>query len=485
LRIRLDIDPARARVWHRELGAALRSRGHAVSIRKTPAGERWPNSVSLLFLLEGLIGGRGANAPGALWTVKEEGEADADLVIALGGAGLPEPGGIRTLAPVFGESLAEDEAVARLIAGAVPTLGVLDTEAPGRPMIVRPALEARNSIVHGFDGLCARLVTLLLQAVSAVGRGGTVKGPEAVVRSAAVWRGGKGMKALAAHAMSRLTRVLRTPERWFVGWRPAERDRIADTLRLPAGGWRVMPDDGKRFYADPFVVAAGGRRLIFVEELPFATGKAIISVAEWRNGQGLGPAQPALESAHHLSYPFVFEDAGNWYMLPEQSAGRTLTLYRATEFPFGWEPVAELLSGRSISDATIHRDARGLWMFATVSEFGASTWDALHVWHAPALLGPWTPVSADPVLIDAQCARPAGPMFERADGLWRPAQNCSENYGDKLALCRVTRLDTEGFEQQVVNTLEPGAGWSGTGLHTLSWAGGIEAIDGRGAYPPV
>ncbi len=100
-------------------------------------------------------------------------------------------------------------------------------------------------------------------------------------------------------------------------------------------------------------------------------------------------------------------------------------------------------------------------MFATVSELGASTWDALHIWHAPALLGPWTQVSLDPVLIDAQCARPAGPMFERADGLLRPAQNCSESYGDKLALCRVTRLDkTEGFEQQVVNTLEPGAGWS-------------------------
>jgi hypothetical protein len=84
------------------------------------------------------------------------------------------------------------------------------------------------------------------------------------------------------------------------------------------------------------------------------------------------------------------------------------------------------------------------------------------------------------VLIDAGAARPAGNMF-RHDGAWiRPAQDCRSGYGEGIALCRIDRLDREGFAQTVLRRLASPRAWSLPGLHTLNRDGPIETIDTKG-----
>ena len=55
LKIRLAIDPARARQWHRGLADELRRRGHQVSIALRPGGPRPPASLGLVLLLVRLM----------------------------------------------------------------------------------------------------------------------------------------------------------------------------------------------------------------------------------------------------------------------------------------------------------------------------------------------------------------------------------------------------------------------------------------------
>ena len=200
---------------------------------------------------------------------------------------------------------------------------------------------------------------------------------------------------------------------------------------------------------------------------------------------GGGEARVVLEEAFHLSYPVILRHGGANYMLPEMSAATRVQLYRADPFPDRWRPDAVLLEGCRLADATPILHEGRWWLFATANDDGGSSWDQLHLFHAPDLLGPWRPHVGNPVLIDAGAARPAGHMWHEDGVLMRPAQDCRRGYGDGLAICRIDRLDEGGYRQTVVRRIEapPGVGGA-TGIHTLNRAAGWEVVDLKVPHPP-
>jgi hypothetical protein len=195
--------------------------------------------------------------------------------------------------------------------------------------------------------------------------------------------------------------------------------------------------------------------------------------------------RPVLEEPWHLSYPFLIEHGGEIFMIPESSANRTVTLYRAVDFPRRWVREANLLEGIEASDATIVRHAGRCWMFATTRDGAGSHSDTLSIFMAEDLFGPWRPHPGNPILVDAGSARPAGNVVERRGRLWRPVQDCRGGYGAALGLAEIVRLDEEDFGQIVRRVLRPGEHWPGRKLHTLNRAGSLETIDGSGYSPKL
>jgi len=482
LDISLTLDPSRARQWHRALRDMLARRGHRVSLAFRSGAPKAPAAIGLVQTLEQIAGRGRADGPSAAWDVTDEvndrtPQSQANLVIDV--TGLPEThGAATTLRPVFGDALVEEGAAAALLERRVPRIGVVTDGAASAPRMATPAVEHPHLLSRSLDGIGARMTSLLAAAVEDIAAGRSVAGAQTMnVVDAQSWHRGLAAQAATHAARLLLGYLLRKTPHWFVGWRRSTGDRVQDTLRLPAG-WARLPDDGKRLYADPFVAAHEGRAWLFVEEVPYATQKGILSVVEIGPDGPVGTPQPFLERAGHLSYPFVFARDGAWWMIPESSAEHTVDLYRADAFPHRWTKVATLIEGPQVGDATVVEQDGRLFLFGTIGGDGASTWDALHIWTASRLEGPWTALGDDPVLVDARSARPAGAFFRRDGALWRPAQDCTTGYGAGLALCRVTRLDTEGFAQTIETVLHPGAAWPGKGLHTLNWAGGIEVVDG-------
>jgi len=485
MRIRLAVDPARARMWHRRLADELRRRGHGVSIVTHPGRTSPPAAISLILTLERLAYRQPDGTPGSPWTRRDlaayaQGPMDGtpDLIVDLTGGSDPHAG-VRTLRPVYADAFIEEAAISELLSNRMPLIGVADSAASDRPELFHAAVERPRTLCKALDNLGARLATIFVGAIERIARNETVAGKSAIaLHDATTWPKIGALDTLVARARTALTSLSMKPPHWFVGWRPADHDRLAETMRLPQAGWHRLPDDGARFYADPFVLRHEGRTWLFVEEFPYATGKAIVSVVEMGPEGPLGTPRPILERANHLSYPFVFERAGAIWMIPETSTAGRVELFHATKFPDAWESVGPLVDGIEVSDATIVEHEGRLWMFGAVGGEGASSWDALHLWHADELVGPWLPHSGNPILIDARGARPAGAFYRRAGELWRPAQDCTSGYGAALALARVTRLDTEGFAQEVASVIRPGGAWPGIGLHTLNWAAGIEVVDG-------
>lgn len=483
MNIRLAIDPARARLWQRDLAAGLRSHGHQVSIALRREGPPLPRAIGWLLALERLAYGRRPTSPGAEWQSEDlAAEAsiagEADLEIDLTGH-RPALDGRRTLRPVYGNALVEDAAISELLNGRIPAIGVSDSEAPHAPLMTRPAVEDPLSLSRALDNLGTRMASLLMRAVELADRGQTTSGPAMLpTRDVTNWAAGGTFGALGRKAQHVLNRMMARAPHWHVGWRRPRGDLVRETLSMPHGGWSRLPDDGSRFFADPFLIEVGGRIWMFVEEFPYATGKGIISALEMNEAGPVGTPRPALDLPYHLSYPNVFERDGQIWMIPESASSGRIELWRADEFPFRWSHAANLVENIVAGDATLAELDGRLWLFASVGGHGASTWDALHLWSSERLMGPWQPHAANPVVLDARSARPGGAMYRHDGALWRPAQDCSTGYGAGLSLCRVMRLDDEAFEQSVEATLRPNADWPGAGLHTLNVGGGFEAVDG-------
>ncbi len=497
MRLRLRLDGRAPRRWHLVLLERIAALpGLGIEVDRSPGPGGLPDEAALLFRLEALLNrsdrdGLSAPVPAGALAGYPEPSADAACILDLCGDAV---GGPRL--PVWRLSFdgiaGEGALLASLLAGRSP-VGALSAE--GRIIASgRFGAEDRSTMLTAFEDGLVRSMTLVVGALSGARpvfhdeAPPASPGPPLTVRTIGI----RTARMAARAIIRRLYHLCYRAPHWRVGWRRVAGPDLVDLRAHPASGWRDLPDDGLRFYADPFGIEHEGRTILFVEDFPHATGKAIISAVAFDADGPVGTPVPVLEEPHHLSYPFVFERDGAFWMIPESCTNGTVDLYRATAFPGGWVKEATLLRGVTASDPTIlERDGRW-WMFATVrdrpgdvgggSVLGSHN-DSLHLWSAPDFRGPWIPHARNPVLIDIGSARPAGRIVERDGILIRPAQDCRRGYGDALALARIDRLDDEGYAQTVETVLRSGPLFPGTRLHTLNRTSSFEFIDGSARSP--
>jgi hypothetical protein len=486
--VEIAADAGRLRQWMVNLADRIAAGGAEVRFRLLEDGPPAPAGFGLVLELERMVLRRG-RAPGLdviqppdLAYPREGGGPAAGLVIDLTETGV-EDGGARVLRPLYGSHPGEDAMLAVALSDAEPVVEIVDA-ASGRVLERgRASLEMANGIAGIMDALAARAVTLLTALAAA--------GPRVATPVAAAAPGTAralplvASRNLAAALAKSLYRMCFHAPHWRVGWRRNPGPGVWETQSLAGPTWRILPDPGNRFFADPFPIIRDGRSFVFVEDLDHSVGKGIISVVELGETGPIGEVTPVIEEPWHLSYPFLFPYAGEVYMIPESSATNAVHLYRAAQFPHRWERVATLLEGISVSDATIVQHEGRWWLFAATSDGAGGPSDTLSLFHAAHPFGPYQPHAANPIFVDATAARPAGAMIRRQGTLWRPVQDCGKGYGAVLGLAEVVRLDVEGYEQRVRTKLSPGPLWPGRKLHTLNRAGAIEVIDGTTYRPKI
>lgn len=474
--ITLTLDPARLWRWHVTLAEVLAAKpGVRVHVAYARESEPLPRGLMLALQLERLIAGRRelhafdrvAPLDFIRWS---QPTGQPDVIVDL--AARAPKGTARTLTPLYDGTPGETAFWNALLDRRAPALAIHDSGGGGFDAGL-PAIERPHALRNSAAGIVTRLITGLERAVHATP--GHL--PAARTFAASEFRLADAATTLVASrlagkAQRALNDMLKSAPKWAVAWRqrPIPFDPL-DTAPLDPASFNRLPDDGRRYYADPFLFAQSDAIDVFVEELPYATGRGHISMFSLRPDGTASPPRPVLEAAHHLSYPQVFARDGEIWMLPEASATGALTLYRAARYPDRWEPAARLID-EPLHDATLFEHNGRLWIAAATqgpsnARWGSS-WDSLSLYSATRLLGPWTPHPKNPVLTDARSARPAGDVFTAGGQLFRPAQDCSTVYGGALAIAHVTRLTADDFAQTVVSkpAFAPKSGLLGP--HTLN-----------------
>ena len=271
---------------------------------------------------------------------------------------------------------------------------------------------------------------------------------------------------LSGRAVARVFEKLSSFEQWILAY------------KINRGEWQYLIPPPDRFWADPFPIKANGKHYIFFEDYVNAAGRAHIAVVEVdQNGIVSGPTE-VLKLDCHLSYPFVFEHEGDYFMIPEMGGRNVVELYRAVSFPFEWQREKVLLEARSPLDATVINVEGTWWMFVNIEEPGvAVNWDELHLFHSESLFGPWRPHARNPIVSDVRSARPAGRLFWSNNALYRPSQDSSLRYGYATTINKITELSPVAYNETEVSKILPDWDKDIIGIHTLNWDGDLLVLD--------
>jgi hypothetical protein len=224
-----------------------------------------------------------------------------------------------------------------------------------------------------------------------------------------------------------------------------------------------VTDVAARFVADPFMVRHEARWYMFFEVLESGSRRGVVAVACSDDGYSWRYQQVVLREPFHLSYPYVFESGGVFYMIPETSQASAIRLYRAVEFPGQWQFVGELMKGKFWDPSVIFLDG-SWWLFALNDQA------CLTLRRAAELQGPWIEHPLSPVVKgSSSTARPGGRLIVYAGKILRYTQDGERAYGGGLRAFQVDDMTTGSYrEHELLDQpvlAASGTGWNADGMH--------------------
>jgi len=183
-----------------------------------------------------------------------------------------------------------------------------------------------------------------------------------------------------------------------------------------------------------------------------------------------------LDLPYHLSYPFLFEDQGEVFMIPETAQDHTVRLFRALDFPGSWKPEKVLFQGHA-ADTTLWRQDGFYWFFTSVAD-RPEAGQSLLLFSAKSLTGEWTYHPANPISLDVRNARSAGALFTAGGRLIRPCQDGSAGYGCAINFQEILKLDPSDYLEQPLGTARSSWARGLVGTHTYNRTDTVEVLDG-------
>jgi hypothetical protein len=219
--------------------------------------------------------------------------------------------------------------------------------------------------------------------------------------------------------------------------------------------------------ADPFVIYEDEKYYLFFEVINRRNDKGKIGLACSDDLSKWTYKRIILSEPFHLSYPYVISHNNEYYMIPESGEINSIRLYKATNFPYDWKFICDILKGRRFCDTSLFYFNDQWWLYTSINR------DTLLLFYSNRLTGPWKAHPKSPIIEgNPHIARPGGRVLVTDDGsIIRFAQDCATCYGRQVSVYKVHNLTNDTYEEEQLGDgpiLEPGAArWNRTGMHHI------------------
>lgn len=266
-------------------------------------------------------------------------------------------------------------------------------------------------------------------------------------------------------------------DKWAIAYRKKKGSMLDD-----AGGFTMIPQDYKGFYADPFLFEHDGKTYLFAEYYEHKINRGYFVYAVYdAEKNAFSDFKEIIREDYHLSYPLVFRHKGEIYIMPEAGHSDTLYLYRATRFPDEWEKAAVLLDGIKLADTTPF-DYHG--RFYAVTKCNRTRQDPMLLLRIDP--DQWSVTGKTVVTDDISVSRPGGHVIRQDERYYLVTQDCQKDYGTALNFLEFSIDGNDHLEYRFTKKITPDhVGVDGvktvTRIHTYNFTEGLEVIDFK--YP--
>ncbi len=275
--------------------------------------------------------------------------------------------------------------------------------------------------------------------------------------------------------LKRIKSVL-CPETWCcaVRFNASEDACILNDRNTP---FTVLPDSYRYWSADPFLILRNGKYYLFFEMFDRMKRKGLLGCREISES-GCSKMKVIYECDCHLSFPFIYEKDGIYYIIPESNKSGELFRLKCTEFPYKWEKEAVIAKQRLVDTVVFCHDETCYYISEEVDD--RNVFDRLDLFYDNS--GTFTACSSNPVKRDADTARGAGKVFEYDGSYVRPSQNCGASYGACLNFNKIKSISKNGYEESLVLSVSPqdipfDKADDFIGIHTYNQLGRVETVD--------
>lgn len=219
------------------------------------------------------------------------------------------------------------------------------------------------------------------------------------------------------------------------------------------------------FVADPFCISIPDSIYVFAEVWNSSVGRGQIAVFQLDACQQVVESRIVLGEPFHLSYPCVFTDGDDYYMLPEAWESGQLLLYKARRFPWEWVRFKVLLE-LDYADPQIFFHEHLWYIFLNTDPL---TNASASVFWSQSLDGNWQPHQQNPIFNDDRLlARSAGPLVRHQGRILRFSQDCRQQYGQNVFASEIVELSPSRIKTKRIGLVEMNRPeWARSAFHHL------------------
>lgn len=242
----------------------------------------------------------------------------------------------------------------------------------------------------------------------------------------------------------------------------------------------IQPGSPERFYADPFLLRSdNGEINILYEDFSIDEHYGNISLMTLNEKFERTGNKVLLDTGSHMSFPFIFTENNRIYVFPESVRRGVVSCYEYNPAKGNLISRAEILR-MPLYDPVILKMNDRYWLFGSLFE-NRREYD-LYVFHSEKLFGPYIPLRGNPVRSGLNGIRAAGNFVEVDGDIYRPAQNCTNEYGESITINRLKVLDEYYFSEEpymTINISKKNLRENNIHtIHTINFSGDLIVVDG-------
>jgi len=228
--------------------------------------------------------------------------------------------------------------------------------------------------------------------------------------------------------------------------------------------------------ADPFLFVKDDTLYLFFEKV-YAGKREWGRIAMMKTTDLVHWTEPVdvLSLSYHLSFPFVFEDNGVVYMIPESNEADAVCLYQANEDLTDFAFVRNLVEQPrtedicfNYCDSHILRKDGIYYLFTSVSY----NWKYdLELYYTDDLLnGQFLKHQMSPVCQGNEYGRCGGSIIHLDEHFYRITQDCHARYGENVSVMKIEDLSLQNYRESLFkrNIFKTGDNFYRDGVHQLN-----------------